>query len=162
MGPQVVECNLEPAGVPAAVAAVLSNGVEGSSEVGCDSPTAFAGALQEWRTAVCDSAAQQSGDSGDWANAADILQQAQPQYAGNPSGYIAAINELKDIASIPETDTTPAQQVEFQSDAEELDAFFGTPGLYISDTSQCPLPSGLGNAGNTGTGNTGNTGGGSP
>lgn len=126
------ECVLEPLGVPGPVASVLAKGVVGSPI--CDNSAAYSGAQQEWKSAVCDSAAQQSGD---WVQAATQLQYAEPAYAGDPSGYEAAISELKAIAAIPDTGTTPAQQDEMTSDVQKLDTFFNTPGLYITATTSC-------------------------
>jgi len=135
LGAGVVECVVEPHGVPAAVASVLAHGVKGSGEAGCDAPDAYGGARLEWKTAVCDSAAQQTYD---YREIADYLQQAQPAYAGNPAGYKAAIRELTNLASIPETGTTNAQQEEQASDIKQLDVFFQTPKLYVTVV-QCPL-----------------------
>jgi hypothetical protein len=45
------------------------------------------------------------------------------------SGYTTAVSELMALAAIPETDTTPQQQAEAQTDITALDTFFNTPGL---------------------------------
>jgi hypothetical protein len=122
-------CDFEQIGVPAAVALVLANGVVASPV--CDNSAAYPGAQQDWKNDVCDPAAQQSDD---WTQVAAQLQTAEPAYAGNPSGYKAAISELQAIAAIPDTNTSTAQQNEFTTDVQELNTFFNTPGLYITDT----------------------------
>jgi hypothetical protein len=49
--------------------------------------------------------------------------------SGNTSGYPAAVQELTDLAPVPETATTAAQQAEAQADVSALDSFFNTPAL---------------------------------
>jgi hypothetical protein len=57
--------------------------------------------------------------------------------AGNPR-YAAAVQELMNLASIPETGLTSAQMAKAHADIRALDSFFGTPGLALS--SQLPGP----------------------
>lgn len=52
--------------------------------------------------------------------------------AGGGSGFPAAVRELTDLASIPETGTTKAQQAQAMADVAALDRFFKTPGLVPS------------------------------
>jgi hypothetical protein len=136
LGPAVAECNLEPDGVPHVVAQVLAHGVKGAGVLGCDSPDAFRGARAEWKMAVCESEAQHSSD---WVQAAYELKQAQPAYAGHTASYKRAIRELKKIASLPDTDVTPAQAAEYTTGIKGLDAFFHTPSLYLTYFGHCDL-----------------------
>jgi hypothetical protein len=46
------------------------------------------------------------------------------------SGYAAAVRDLNDLASLPETDATPAQQTAGLNDVTALNSFFSTNGLY--------------------------------
>jgi hypothetical protein len=48
----------------------------------------------------------------------------------NASGNQVAVQELRQLASIPETSDTPEQLAEAHSDIQALNSFFGTPGLY--------------------------------
>jgi hypothetical protein len=58
-----------------------------------------------------------------------LLQAADDLKAsGNPS-YQTAIKELTYLANLPATNDTPAQRANAHTDAQALDAFFGTPGL---------------------------------
>lgn len=67
------------------------------------------------------------------AAAADVdrylLQAASELKAAGGGGSSAAVKELTNLASIPETGTTPAQQAQARADVAALDRYFGTPGL---------------------------------
>ena len=41
-----------------------------------------------------------------------------------------AVQELQQLASLPETNDTPTQMTEAQQDTSALNTFFGTPNLY--------------------------------
>ncbi len=103
------------------------------SSVGRSTP--YASALQEWEHAACASSAQQGAE---WTQVAADLKDAAPDYAGNPSGYKAAINDLHSMALVPETSASAAQQAQFESDVRALDIFLRTPGLLITAANQCP------------------------
>jgi len=90
-------------------------------------PAGFAAAKLEWQrgaTAI-------SADQGTYLNqAATDLSNAIAAGEGNTSGYSSAVQELQQLASLPDADQTPAQNSEFQSDTMALNTFFGTSGLY--------------------------------
>jgi len=48
----------------------------------------------------------------------------------NTSQYPAAISHLRDLATLPDSDVTPAQRRQGNTDVTFLDTFFGTPGLW--------------------------------
>ena len=120
-------------GRAASAATILARGVVGYSGV-CDDPHAYDIAQQEWKSAVCDNAAEQSDA---WPQIAAELGYAELADGGDPAAYKAAVSELKAIAIIPETGATTAQQNEFSTDVRQLNGFFNTPGLYITDTTTC-------------------------
>ena len=65
-----------------------------------------------------------------WDEAETSLQHGE-QTDTNTSGYPAAINELSQLASLPDAMLTTQQQSEFSTDVSALDIFFDTPGLYM-------------------------------
>jgi len=90
-------------------------------------PAGFAAAKLEWQQG----AAAISADQGTYLNqAATDLSNAIAAGEGNTSGYSSAVQELQQLASLPDADQTPAQNSEFQSDTMALNTFFGTSGLY--------------------------------
>ena len=102
-----------------------------------DTSLAFSTAKTFWEQDVCSSASTQS--SFDWPALAVDLNFAAANGIGDSTGFTRAADELNDLASIPETDVTPAQMNQAQSDIQNLNTFFGTPGDYISATSTtCP------------------------
>jgi hypothetical protein len=80
----------------------------------------FSKALTAWKAAA--SAPQASLNT--------YLQQAESDLkeSGN-SSYDTAVSELSSLASLPNTSLTSAQQAQAHTDSENLDTFFGTPGL---------------------------------
>jgi pyruvate/2-oxoglutarate dehydrogenase complex dihydrolipoamide acyltransferase (E2) component len=49
---------------------------------------------------------------------------------GSTPGYQTAVQELQQLASLPETDDTAAQMSEAKNDITALNVFFGTSALY--------------------------------
>ena len=47
------------------------------------------------------------------------------------ASYATAVQELKQLATLPDAMLTPAQDAEFKSDTTALNTFFATPGLYL-------------------------------
>lgn len=98
-----------------------------SPDRGCPSrrvkPTAeFYTARQAWLDAVSVDAAQQ-GEYWDQA-AADLRPTAQSRPA-----YAAIVKTLNNLASLPDSSATPAQQHEFGTDMAIISRFFDTPYL---------------------------------
>ena len=121
--------NTQPPNTPSAT----SSPAPAASAGGPSGPD-YSQALAQWNQGVCIDAAQQGQY---WHQAAADLQAGLGGDTGDASGYQSAISSLNDIAGIPDTNDTPAQQAEYQSDAETLDTFFSTPGLYISNFGSC-------------------------
>jgi hypothetical protein len=72
-----------------------------------------------------------SADQGSYlTQAATDLSNAIAAGEANTSGYSSAVQELQQLASLPETSDTPTQISEAQSDTTALNTFFGTSGLY--------------------------------
>jgi len=65
-----------------------------------------------------------------WSKAASDLQAGENTDSGDTSGYPKAIDELKNLAALPDAQQTPAQNAQYHTDIDDLNAFFGTPGLY--------------------------------
>jgi hypothetical protein len=106
-----------------------------SSPPPAESPSdGFYNAEEAWSTDVCTPAASEGTA---WQQAASDLTYGETEDGGDTSGYAAAAAELNDLAALPDTDATPAQQAEYQSDVQALDAFFNTPGLYLSSPTSC-------------------------
>ena len=80
----------------------------------------FAAALAIWKQTPLVAAVSAGGY---------LLRAAADRRAADAAGYAAAIRELTDLASIPETGDTAAQMAQAQADVAALDRFFGTPGL---------------------------------
>jgi hypothetical protein len=135
LGGSVAECQMGRFDVPTAVAAVLSHGIQGSGIAGCDVPGAYTQALQDWKSNACGVAVEAASN---YRGVEADLEQAGPQYAGNPSGYKAAISELQALAAIPDVNPTTTEVAQEHSDLTELDAFFKTPGLYTTSSCQSP------------------------
>jgi hypothetical protein len=87
---------------------------------------AFSEAQQDWEAAAPQCSACQGQY---WIQAATALISGS-QTASDLPGYLQAASELTNLASLPDAMDTPAQQEEIQNDITDLDAFFGTPGLY--------------------------------
>src|SRR5580658_7833896 len=65
-----------------------------------------------------------------WNQAASDLANAAPSAGSQSASYMMAVQELQQLASLPETSETPTQMTEAQQDTSALNSFFGTPGLY--------------------------------
>ena len=87
----------------------------------------YAAARTQWRHGASQISAVQPKY---WAAAAADLKHAEHTGVGNTAGYSAAITELRQLASLPDAQQTPAQNAEYHHDIDALNAFFGTPGLY--------------------------------
>jgi hypothetical protein len=84
-------------------------------------------ARAQWKQGAGAVSAQQGAY---WLKAASDLQAGADTDGGDTSGYPQAINELTDLASLPDAQQTPAQNAQYHQDIDDLNAFFGTPGLY--------------------------------
>ena len=80
----------------------------------------FASALAAWKRAA---AAPMAVMNTYFAQAATDLKQA------DYPGYDKAASELTYLAGLPVTNVPQAQQAQAHADTQDLDAFFGTPGL---------------------------------
>ena len=83
--------------------------------------TGFAAAQAAWK----------QGSQVDLAQLNEYLSQAASdlRQAGDPS-YDTAISQLTYLAGLPDSNDTPTQIANAQTDDKALDTFFGTPGLY--------------------------------
>jgi len=90
-------------------------------------PAGFTAAKQQW---VEGSTAISADQDGYFSQAASDLTGAINSGATNVSGYQMAVQELQQLASLPDADLTPTQNTEFQNDTSALNTFFGTQGLY--------------------------------
>lgn len=98
-----------------------------TSTTAAEPPAGFAAAKSEWQQGATAS----SADQGTYlTQAATDLNGAIGSGAANTSGYATAVQELQQLASLPDADQTAAQSSEFQSDTTALNTFFGTSGLY--------------------------------
>lgn len=98
--------------------AALSTAHHPQAPVSPPAGSGYAGALAAWK---------QSADAAAYDLSRYLLKAADDLRATGNSNYAAATRELKNLASLPETGDTPAQQA--QADVTALDRFFGTPGL---------------------------------
>jgi hypothetical protein len=89
---------------------------------GVPADSGFSLAQQQWEQSDTVPAVYQSEM---WMQAAAYLSLGQRTDGGDTSGYPAAIFELIQLASIPETDVTPAQSAEADTDVSALSVFFG-------------------------------------
>jgi hypothetical protein len=90
-------------------------------------PSGFTAAKQQW----LEGATVDDADVGlYWRMAATDLNAAIAADPTGTSGYATAVQELTQMASLPDAMLTPAQQTEERNDTAALNAFFGTPGLY--------------------------------
>lgn len=116
-------CTSEPTGITCLVGGkgflISSSGVS-SVPSGTGTAGAFSAARTAWKTAATVPEASMN---------AYLEQAASDLRATGNRGYDSAISELNDLASLPLTSLTPAQQARRHSDTQKLDAFFGTPGL---------------------------------
>jgi hypothetical protein len=66
------------------------------------------------------------------ADAADMGRyfHAAAKQLAKSGDYPTQVNELDQLASLPDTGLTHKQQKEARADVKDLDSFFGTPGLY--------------------------------
>ncbi len=87
--------------------------------------TGYALARREYQFSWSEAAVFQSVT---WQQAASYLRIGQRVDPGITSGYPAATAELEQLASIPETSTTPNQDAEASADIAALTSFFNLPG----------------------------------
>jgi hypothetical protein len=93
-------------------------------------PTASPGyskALIQWKDGATAISAQQGAY---WLAAASDLQAGKATDSRDTSTYQNAIDELKELTSLPDAQQTPAQNAAYHKDIDGLNSFFGTPGLY--------------------------------
>jgi hypothetical protein len=90
----------------------------------------FTDAKEEWQIAVTVTTAEVGAF---WGQAAIDLRYAVTHDQGDTSGYATAIDELVNLASLPEGTTAlkddPTLPQQFSTDVAALDSFFNTPGL---------------------------------
>jgi hypothetical protein len=65
-----------------------------------------------------------------FSRAALLLSIAVTRGVSNVAQYNLSIKELKQLASLPETDDSPSQKSQARDDLRALDHFFATQGLY--------------------------------
>ena len=87
----------------------------------------FANAKSQWVQGASASSADQGMY---WDQAATDLANAAPSAGSESASYMTAVQELQQLASLPETNDTPTQMTESQQDTSALNTFFGTPNLY--------------------------------
>jgi hypothetical protein len=87
----------------------------------------FAAAKNQWVQGASASSADQGAN---WDQAATDLSNAAPSAGSQSASYMMAVQELQQLASLPETSETPTQMTEAQQDTSALNSFFGTPNLY--------------------------------
>jgi hypothetical protein len=80
-----------------------------------------------------------------WEEGACVASAVQGQYwqqAATDLSTIAAdatqVSELKQLISLPDMGLSATQSSEYQTDMQDLDAFFATPNLYGSSSGNCP------------------------
>ena len=84
-------------------------------------------ALAQWKIGATAISAQQGVY---WLAAAGLLEATESTDGGNTSGCQVAASELRDLATLPDAQQTPAQNAEYHHDIDALNSFFNTPGLY--------------------------------
>jgi hypothetical protein len=115
-------------GGTAAVGDDVQAELEGQSSGGATpSGPGYESALVDWQSGASAASAAQGQY---WDEAETSLQNGE-QTDTNTSGYAAAIDELSQLASLPDAMLTTQQQSEFSTDVSALDIFFDTPGLYM-------------------------------
>jgi hypothetical protein len=97
-----------------------------TATTGAASSADFASAKSEWEQG----ASAISADQGSYLDQAATDLGDAIAAGGNTSGYQMAVQELQQLASLPETGDTAAQMAEAQNDIGNLNTFFGTSGLY--------------------------------
>ena len=85
--------------------------------------TGYALAKREWQISQYVEAVYQGATLAQVASYLAIGEGVDP---GSTSDYSAAIEDLNQLASLPETDDTPAQVAEATADGAALNSFFGT------------------------------------
>jgi hypothetical protein len=70
------------------------------------------------------------GASASSANQGNYWSQAKSQLATQGDEYSYYVNELHQLISLPDANQTPAQNHRYHHDINDLNNFFGTPGLY--------------------------------
>ena len=87
----------------------------------------FAAAKDQW---VQGASAISANQGTYWDQAATDLANAASSAGPQSASYMTAVQELHQLAALPETSETATQMAEAQQDTSALDSFFGTPGLY--------------------------------
>jgi hypothetical protein len=118
MGRYLIIVLLLTALVSCGASSALGHGQAGPAQAAVSS--GFAKAKAVWKQTASVAAAEVSRD---------LRQAASDLKEAGTGGYSSAIRELMELAALPETGTTPAQQAEARTDLTALDKFFGTPGL---------------------------------
>jgi hypothetical protein len=90
-------------------------------------PAGFTAAKTQWIDGSSEDAAAMGNF---WIQAVSDLQSALTAEDAGTAGYPAAIQELQQLTSLPDTDDTPVQTTEINDDITALNQFFSTPGLY--------------------------------
>jgi hypothetical protein len=85
--------------------------------------TGYELAKREWQATQYEASYIQGAT---WVQAADYLTMGERVDPGPTSGYPAAVQQLLQLASIPETDVSPAEDAEGNADIAGLNAFFTT------------------------------------
>lgn len=88
---------------------------------------AYDNARSEWEAGANDSSANQSGD---WRQTATDLRAGQTDAVLQQEGVLPAVQDLDQLATLPDAMLTPSQQQEQRADISALDSFFHTAGLY--------------------------------
>jgi len=98
-----------------------------TTPTGASPPAGFTTAKQQWELGAKSDAA---GQAGYWLRAASDLDAVSSPGVPGPTGYAPAVQELKGLSTVPETDASAAQQATAQADTLALNSFFDTDGLY--------------------------------
>jgi hypothetical protein len=103
--------------------------VESHAASAHDRGPGFDAARAEWRFApyVLGSAKQGVPIEHAWS---DLSLGASTSVDHDTAGYTAATRELKELLKLPDAMPTPAQSAKWTKLTDELDVFFGTPGLH--------------------------------
>jgi hypothetical protein len=86
----------------------------------------LAAAKQEW----IDGSTVDSAESSSYLRLAAIDLLSAMDAGAADADYRTAVQQLQQVAALPETGDTPAQMAEASTDLTDLNTFFGTDGLY--------------------------------
>lgn len=125
--PSVAPSSVAPSAVPSASDADATPDASPSDDPTPGATHLYDEAKAQWKQGAGAVSAQQGAY---WLKAASDLQAGEDTDDRDTSGYPQAINELTDLASLPDAQQTPAQNAQYHQDIDDLNAFFGTPGLY--------------------------------